>query len=241
MGLINALLSHLANRIAAIGAAAVSAALLAYFREQSTDGIKWLFDPIIRYLPWGRSALAHLGPPQNLSSELTIADLFLLTPDGKHATYVKTGNYVVVAKPLSSYFEGVTASAHASGFSTELGAILDTKTEHGFHISHIDIGSVLRAGTRFHNVYRAQLENSFTAEEEHWTQEIALPTKHLTVRVHFPKERPPTLIRCKRLSGLSEYHIRTTAIITELSGRPSVVWEVHRPKQGEIYKLEWRW
>jgi hypothetical protein len=241
MNLINALLSHLANRIATIGAAAASAALLAYFRAQYADGIKWLFDPIIRYLPWRRTALAHLGPPRSLSSELTMAEVFLLTPDGKHAIYAKTGNYVVGGEPLSSYFEGVTASANASDFSTELGAILETKIEHGFHISHIDLGSVLGVGARFHNVYRAQLDNSFTAEEEHWTQEIALPTKHLTLRIHFPKARPPVLLRCKRLFGLTEYYTRTRAIITELFGQPSVVWEIDHPKLGEIYKLEWRW
>src|SRR5436305_1978549 len=106
MSLINALLGNLANRIAAIGAAAASAALLAYFRGQFADGIKWLFDPIIRRLPWRRRAFAHLGPQQSLSSELTIADLFLLTADGKHAVYAKTGNYVVGPESLSSYFEG---------------------------------------------------------------------------------------------------------------------------------------
>ena len=239
MSLINALLSHLANRVAAICAAAASAALLAYFREQFADGLHWLFDPVIRCLPWRRRA--RFGPQRTLASELTIADVFLLTADGKHAVYAKTGHYVVGPEPLSSYFEGVTASGHASGFSTELGAILNTKTEHGFHISHIDLGSLLGVGTRFRNVYRVQIDNSFTAEEEHWTQEIAVPTRHLTLRVHFPKARPPILLRCKRLLGLFEYHIATSAVITELFGRPSVVWEINHPKQGEIYKLEWRW
>lgn len=241
MSLFNELLSRVANRIAAIGAAAASAALLAYFREQFAEGLKWLFSPIIRRFPWHSGALAHLRPQHGLSSKLTTADLFLLTPDGKRAVYAKAGDYVVGSKPLSSYFEGVTTSGHARSFATEMGVILETKTEHGFHVSEIDLGALLPAGTNFHNEYRAQLYDSFTSEEEHWTQEIALPTKHLTIRVHFPKKRQPILLRCKRLVGLTEYQMKTSARTAKLFGRSSVMWEINNPKLGEIYKLEWRW
>ncbi|WP_194483308.1 hypothetical protein [Bradyrhizobium sp. CCBAU 21365] len=233
-------MSRLVNRVAAIGAAAASAALLAYFREQFAEGLKWLVSPIIRRLPWHREALAH-SPQHGLSSNLTIADLFLLTTDGKRAVYAKAGDYVVGSEPLSSYFEGVTTSGDARNFATEMGVILETKTEHGFHVSEIDLGALLPAGTHFHNEYRAELYDSFTSEEEHWTQEIALPTKHFTLRVHFPKKRPPILLRCKRLVGLAEYQMKTSVRTATLFGRPSVMWEIKEPQLGEIYKLEWRW
>jgi len=237
MSLITALLGQV-NRIAAIIIAAVAASLLAYFRSQASAGIKWLFQPLARRLPWNQT------PPleaEKLASEMTVADIFLTTADGRSATYEKTGDYVVNAEPLNLYYEGVTASGTASGFSTELGAIVQTTTEHGFLVSRIDLGSVFEVGVRFRNVFRVQLEDCFLAEEEHWTQEIAVPTKHLTVRVHFPSGRPPKLVRSKTLVGLAHKQLGHGAAIAELFGQPAIVWEIDNPKLGDIYKLEWRW
>jgi hypothetical protein len=237
MSLITALLGQV-NRIAAIIIAAVAASLLAYFRSQASAGIKWLFQPLARRLPWNQT------PPleaEKLASEMTVADIFLTTADGRSATYEKTGDYVVNAEPLNLYYEGVTASGTASGFSTELGAIVQTTTEHGFLVSRIDLGSVFEVGVRFRNVFRVQLEDCFLAEEEHWTQEIAVPTKHLTLRVHFPSGRPPKLVRSKTLVGLAHKQLGHGAAIAELFGQPAIVWEIDNPKLGDIYKLEWRW
>jgi hypothetical protein len=242
MSQIKALIEQLENRITAIGLATAGAALLAYFRSEVTAAAKWLLDPLTLHLPWHRSS-----PPrskhetQSLRSELTVADVFLITPDGRRAKYEKTGNYVVQGEALGSYYEGVTASGNASDFSTERGAIVQTTKEHGFYVSRIDLGSVFEAGTQFQNVYRVCLHDSFTAEEEHWTQEIACATDHLTLRIHFPARRPPRLIRCKRVVGLTETQIRTEATTTELFGQTAIVWEIERPTLGDIYKLEWRW
>lgn len=119
--------------------------------------------------------------------------------------------------------------------------VVETKIEHGFCVSQIDLGLPMQRGARFRNAYRARLENSFTAEEEHWTQEIARPTQHLTLRIHFPSERPPKLVRCKRVIGLIDLPAGPQAITTELFSRPAILWEIPNPKLGEIYKLEWRW
>jgi len=242
MSAIKTLLGQLANRITAIGAAAAAAALLTYFRSAASAAIKWLFDPVARYLPWNQTlASSRARTAANLSSESTFADLFLITPDGRRAKYEKTGDYVVDAGPLSSYQEAVTSSGTASGFSTELGVIVETTTEHGFFVSKIDLGSTFGVGTRFRNVYRVHFQDCFVAEEEHWTQEIALPTKHLTLRIHFPLGRPPKLVRSKRLVGLAQERIANGAAIAKLFGEPAIVWEIQKPKLGEIYKLEWRW
>jgi hypothetical protein len=242
MSPIKTLLGQLANRITAISAAAAAAALLTYFRSEASAAIKWLFDPVARYLPWNQTITnSSAWTAAGLSSELTVADIFLITPDGRSAKYEKTGDYVVDAEPLSSYHEAVTSSGTASGLSTELGVIVETTTEHGFLVSRIDLGSVLGVGTRFRNVYRVLFQDCFIAEEEHWTQEVALPTKHLTLRIHFPLKRPPKLVRSKRLVGLVQERITNGAAITELFGEPAIVWEIQMPKLGDIYKLEWRW
>ena len=90
-------------------------------------------------------------------------------------------------------------------------------------------------------MYRVHFQDCFIAEEEHWTQEIALPTKHLTLRVHFPHGRPPKLARSKQLTGLTQKQIAHGATITELFGQRAIVWDIEDPKLGDIYKLEWRW
>jgi hypothetical protein len=178
---------------------------------------------------------------QSLTSELTVVDVFLATADGRNAQYKKTGNYIVQEEALGTYYEAVTASGSAIGFATELGAVVETTKEHGFYVSKIDLGSVFEVGTRFRNAYRVQFRDCFIAEEEHWTQEIAIPTKHLTLRIHFPAERPPKLLRSKRLVGLVEQRMASGAAITELFGQPAIVLEIEKPKLGEVYKLEWRW
>jgi hypothetical protein len=155
MSLIKTLIDQLANRISAIGLAAMAAALLTYFRSEATAAVKWLLDPVILRLPWHHSSrLRNRHETHNLVSELTVVDVFLSTADGRNATYEKTGDYVVEGEALGSYFEGVTTSGNASGFSTELGVIVETIREHGFYLSHIDLGSVFEVGTRFRNVYR---------------------------------------------------------------------------------------
>src|SRR5436190_15775918 len=85
MSLIKTLLSQFANRMTVIGTAAAAAALLAYFRSEASAAIKWLFDPIARRLPWHESLSERAAT--NLSSELTVADVFLITPDGETANY----------------------------------------------------------------------------------------------------------------------------------------------------------
>ena len=244
MSQIKALLEQISDRINALGVATVAtitAALLGYFRLEAAAGIRWLFAPVVRRLPWHRSLWPSDERASNLASELTIVDLYLMTTDGTVARYQKTTNFLVTTNSLSTYREAVTASGRAIGFSTELGIVIQTTIEHGFHVSQIDLGTSLGAGARFRNIYRAELIDCFKLQEEHWTQEIAIPTKHLTLRIHFPAGRKPKLFRCKRVAGLLETQVRAEAKAMELFGRHALVWEIDQPSLGNIYKLEWRW
>ena len=164
-----------------------------------------------------------------------------MTTDGIVARYEKTTSFVVTTGSVSTYREAVTASGRALGFSTELGIVIQTKIEHGFYVSQIDLGASFAAGARFRNIYGAELIGCFKLQEEHWTQEIAIPTKHLTLRIHFPAGRPPKLVRCKLVAGLLETQLSTEATSTELFGQRAIVWEIDQPALGNIYKLEWRW
>ena len=235
--------SHLAT-LAATTLSLLAAAVFAYFRVQINAGTKWVFGPMTRRLPWNQSEPAKrytLAPDSSLSSELTVVDIVLLATDGRTARYQKTANYLVTRHFVHSYREGVTGAGTVSGFSTLVGTIVETAQEHGFYVSRIDLADILTKGYRFQNVFTANLHDCFTSNEEHWTQEIPRLTKHLTLRIHFPAGRPPKLVRCKVVEGVSTRQIKTDARITELSGDQGIVWDVKTPKLGEIYKLEWVW
>src|SRR5262249_42018932 len=90
------------------------------------------------------------------------------------------------------------------------GSKLDADLQHGFYISTIDLGNVLHQGARFQNTFSVDLVDSFMAVEEHWTQEIAVPSDYLIIRVVFPTLRPPSLLRCKLLNGLEETQLPTS-------------------------------
>lgn len=224
--------------MAAAVAGVVVAALVAYLREQVGAGTEWALAPITRQLPWNQN---NTGCESDLISQLTIVDVFLTSPDGKSARYRKTSNYVVNKDDLNAYQEGVTSADRASGFSTTQGTIVATKKEHGFYISQIYLGDLRQKGSRFTNTYTADLHDCFTTNEEHWTQEIAFPTEHLTLQVHFPKGRPPRLVRCKIVEGVTDKEVRTNAKILEISGEKCIIWNLESPKLKDVYKLEWIW
>ena len=235
--------SHLAT-IAAATLSMLTAALLAYFRSQIHAGTKWALAPITRWLPWNQTNAIKgslLNHESDLISQLTVVDVFLNTMDGKFALYQKTCDYIVNNDGLNAYQEGVTAAGKASHFSTMWGTIIETTKEHGFYISRIDLGDLLNKGSRFQNVYTADLHDCFLNDEEHWTQEIAYATKYLTLRIHFPKGRPPRQLKCKVVEGVADKQVRTDAKITELSGEQAIIWEIQNPKLKDIYKLEWLW
>jgi len=239
---IKIVLSHFVALCTAVLALLASIAT-AYFRDQVAAGIRWILRPLAARLPWNhpqrRSSSGEPAP--ELVSLFTVVQLRILEPDGSHATYEKTSDYEVRSATLAEYREGVTAAGTATNFTTQVGRITETIKEHGFYVSRIDLGNLLHRGARFQNTYSVDLVNSFLAVEEHWTQEIAVPSEYLTVRVVFPASRPASLLRCKLLNGLEETQLPTSARLVHLHGYPTAVWDLPQPVLGKIYKLEWVW
>jgi hypothetical protein len=148
---------------------------------------------------------------------------------------------LAIDEDLSRYREGVCADGYITDFSTMRGTIIETKKEHGFCISHIDLGTTIHRRSRFTNVYTAKLLDCFIQKEEYWTQEIAFPTAHLTVQIRFPETRPPSRVRVFVVEGTTDKEIATTAAITELFGQTAIVWQVENPRLKDIYKITWHW
>ena len=227
-----------------LGAAAlgiVAAALAAYWREQSRKGTDWFLAPLTHALPWNRDEPLLEKQAKPLICDFSLIDLYLLDTAGRLARYQKTSRFVVMADQISSYNEGVTADGSAAKFISMRGTVVETVKEHGFYISHIDLGETLRAESQFTNTYCAELLNCFTSSEEQWTQELAFPTRHLTMQVHFPKARSPKAVRCEAVQGAPDKTAKQTAQMVELYGRKSIVWEVREPPTHAVLKLGWSW
>jgi len=243
----NELLAFLTSHVVAAASATfglIGASLLPYVREQIRDFIKWTLTPLLRALPWNRGGPARPAVSINshhLVSEFSLVDVLLLDADGMIAYYQKLTCYLANEEELSHYREGVSADGYITDFSTMRGTIIETKKEHGFYISHIDLGTTIHRRSRFTNVYTAKLRDSFIREEEHWTQEIAFPTAHLTIQIRFPETRPPSRVRIFVVEGTTEKEIATTAAITELFGQTAIVWQLENPRLKVIYKITWHW
>ncbi|MCC6947008.1 MAG: hypothetical protein IT539_04495 [Bradyrhizobiaceae bacterium] len=216
------------------------AALAAYAREQIGAGTRWALTPLTRHLPWNFTGWSGSRAADALRSEFTFVQIFLLDPAGRSARYEKTTSFVA-RRTVTSYQEAVTAVGSVATFSTMRGTIAETLREHGFHVSKIDLGNPVRAGERFTNVYSASLLDSFTSTHEHWTQEFAFPTRHLTFHIHFPVLRPPKSVSCKVIEGTSEKLATSNARFVDLFGRRSIVWEINDPSPNQVLKLEWIW
>jgi hypothetical protein len=91
------------------------------------------------------------------SAELIVVDVFLIGAGGRTARYQKTANYIVKADFVRSYREGVTGAGTVDAYSTLIGAITETKREHGFYVSRIDLDNILGNGSRFQNVITVEL------------------------------------------------------------------------------------
>jgi hypothetical protein len=243
----NELLAFLTSHVVAAASATfalIGAALLPYVREQIRDFIKWMLTPLLRAMPWnqrGPARPAGSTNSHNLVSEFSLVDVLLLDADGRIAFYEKLTCYSANEEELTHYREGVSADGYITDFSTMRGTIIETKKEHGFHISHIDLGTTIHRRSRFTNVYTAKLRDCFIREEESSTQEIAFPTAHLTVQIRFPETRPPSRVRIFVVEGTTDKEITTTAAITELFGQPAIVWQLENPRLKDIYKITWHW
>jgi hypothetical protein len=193
----------------------------------------------------GKELSAYAPDTRRRSRSARVADFSLVEvvieePSGAIASYKKLSSYRAL-QDLSRYREGVSADGSATDFSTMRGKIVNTQSEHGFFVSQIDLGTVVHRGAHVTNLYEARLLNCFTTGDESWTQEIAFPTKQLTMLIHFPVARPPLLVGCFSVEGTVDKEITVAASILELFGKKAIVWQLEKPTFGGIYKLTWHW
>ncbi len=88
---------------------------------------------------------------------------------------------------------------------------------------------------------RWNLKDAFQRSQEQWETEVSHRSRHLLVRLIFPKTRPPVRV------WLGEYLRRRTRLLDDSAmqrlpdGRWQVEWKVERPRLHERYALKWEW
>lgn len=169
------------------------------------------------------------------------SDVYIDTPDGAEAIFVKKIKAKVLAKSLDEYVEPVSTVGSAKNFKTELGAVTGWKIISGYYHVNIDIGKRLKRGELFDNTFSCDLADTFPLENEDWSPRIGVPTRKLTIRVHFPKERPFKTHHCSILRGWNAKRLEVRASEKVINGRPVLEWIIDKPTFGAIYKLDWYW
>jgi hypothetical protein len=92
-------------------------------------------------------------------------------------------------------------------------------------------------GTRATIVSRRLITDGFPGRQEYFDAAIERPTRSLSVRILFPKSRPPL-----EAHGI-EPGFRSTSLALRANdaGRPTVAWRVRRADVGVTYSLRWSW
>jgi len=91
----------------------------------------------------------------------------------------------------------------------------------------------------FHITWK--LNDAFRRSQEQWETEVSHRTRHLLVRLIFPRARPPVRV------WLGEYLRRRTRLLDDSAmqrlpdGRWQVEWQTERPRLHERYALKWEW
>ena len=81
----------------------------------------------------------------------------------------------------------------------------------------------------------------FRSSTGFWGTAISHRTKKVTVKVIFPKERPPLS------ASIVESNLQRTRILGEdaqkllPNGRTMIIWENENPRLYENYVLKWEW
>ena len=85
------------------------------------------------------------------------------------------------------------------------------------------------------------IRKGFLVPTGFWATEISHRTKHIKVRVIFPKTRPPMRVSILEKNRNRSRVLSENAKVRLPDGRWSVTWERSQPRMYEHYILNWKW
>jgi hypothetical protein len=85
------------------------------------------------------------------------------------------------------------------------------------------------------------IKEGFLLKTGFWATEISHRTRRVTVKVIFPKSRPPRNVSIIEKNSQKTHLLEEAATVQLPDGRWSVTWERNQPKLYEQYILKWEW
>jgi hypothetical protein len=86
-----------------------------------------------------------------------------------------------------------------------------------------------------------KLRDGFRRSRELWETEIRHRTKKITMKIIFPKARPPQNAWMVELLRRRKHQLGPEAKRRLHDGRWLIAWDCDRPKLNERYQLHWEW
>lgn len=86
---------------------------------------------------------------------------------------------------------------------------------------------------------RRFLESAFLDELEYFETSLERPTGRVSMKVLFPKTRPPNDARL--VTATPDHELRRIRTRYDRDHRPYLVWREHEPQQFRTYSLRWLW
>lgn len=85
------------------------------------------------------------------------------------------------------------------------------------------------------------IKEGFLLKTGFWATQISHRTRRMTIKVIFPKKRPPRGISIVEQNSQRIHFLGETATVQLPDGRWLVTWEKYQPRLYEPYILKWEW
>lgn len=85
------------------------------------------------------------------------------------------------------------------------------------------------------------IERGFLLKTGFWGTEVSHPTREMTVKIIFPKNRPPVRVMMVERNQKRTKKVDEDARVQLPDGRWMIEWEKHQPPLYEQYILKWEW
>ena len=86
-----------------------------------------------------------------------------------------------------------------------------------------------------------KMKYGFIKDVESWATFIQHKTKHMKVKVVFPKSRPPQRVTIIEYKSRRAFTLGDNEKVQLPDGRWQLVYEKFKPKLNEEYLIEWKW
>jgi hypothetical protein len=183
------------------------------------------------------------GEPYRVLTQLVEWDL--ITDDGEFAVVRKTMRLRFLQNDVASLMDFVQTDGRVSNATYSPGRKVDEFTVAGRRYDLVSLRRLMQAGDELNfEVYR-EVHGSFPGSQEWVSASVLTPTEVLTIKLTWPKDRPPkSEVRVEHSTAAGRHlnFARRDIDITELpDGRTRLSHVVDQPAEGTTVSILWDW